>query len=238
MELQELEDIGLSKNQANFYIYLIRHPGQTAGSIAKNMSIDRSFAYGILNSLVEKGLVSYVVKEDKKIFYASDTGNLLKDIDEKREKTLVLIKKLESIKQKPVEERSVKVYEGKAGLKVYVRDLLESDVFYTLGGGGKEIFEELKYQYPQYLKALSKKNMRGCLITSENDIAAMKKMYKNTDVKVRALKNLNSVASFTIFNNKIAIYSADEKPSVVIIEDRNVSESLKSYFSILWNVSE
>ena len=238
MELQELENIGLSKNQANIYIYILKYPGQTAGAIAKKLSIDRSFTYGIINTLTDKGLISYVIKEDTKLFYPSDTDNLLKDIDERRDKIVSLIKRLESIKPKPVEDKEVNVYEGKAGLKAYIRDFLESDIFFTLGGGGTQIFEELKYQYPQYLKQLLKKNIKGYLITSEKDKTAMKDMYNNTKVKVKSLKNIENQASFTIFKNKIAIYSVNEKPFVTIIIDKNVSESLKSYFKVLWDIAE
>ena len=65
---------------------------------------------------------------------------------------------LKSIKKREKSEKSVRVYEGKSGLKAYVRDFLGVDSFATLGGGGKlDILEALKYIYPHYLKELNKK---------------------------------------------------------------------------------
>ena len=62
----------------------------------------------------------YYGLENKTMFFPSDPVNLLKEIEEKRSKALSVIEKLNSIKPKALEEKSVKVYEGKAGLKVYV----------------------------------------------------------------------------------------------------------------------
>ena len=72
MEIKELVEIGLTKNQAQVYLELTKNPEQTAGNIAKKLSIDRSFAYGILNSLVDKGLVSHITKENKRVYYNID----------------------------------------------------------------------------------------------------------------------------------------------------------------------
>ncbi|MEA3230073.1 MAG: hypothetical protein U9P44_04095 [archaeon] len=63
-------------------------------------------------------------------------------------------------------------------------------------------------------------------------------MVKDTDERRdKTLTLIKSQVSFTIFKNKIAIYSAAEKQFVVMVEDKNVSESLKSYFGILWDCS-
>lgn len=235
MEAKQLEETGLTEKQAKAYLELLRTPGQNAGKIAKELSIDRTFAYGILNSLMKKGLASCVIKENKKAFYASNPDNLLKEIEEKKAKTLNLIKELKLIKQQTKEETLVKVYEGKSGLKVYARDLLQSNDFSTLGGGGElNILEELKYQYPQYLKELSKKKISGRIITSAQNIWILKELFRKSGIKIKILDNVKGQVSFTIFKNKVAVYSAEKKPFVIVMEDRNISAALKAYFDILW----
>ncbi|MFZ3077661.1 MAG: helix-turn-helix domain-containing protein [Candidatus Aenigmatarchaeota archaeon] len=235
MEAKQLEETGLTEKQAKAYLELLRTPGQNAGKIAKELSIDRTFAYGIMNSLMKKGLVSCIIKENKKAFYASNPDNLLKEIEEKKAKTLNLIKELKSIKQQTKEETLVKIYEGKSGLKVYARDFLQSNEFFTLGGGGElSVLNELKYQYPQYLKELLKKKLNGKIITSVKNIKTLKEMFKNSKIKIRTVEGIESQINFTIFKNKIAIYSAEKKPFAIIIEDKNISSALKAYFDVLW----
>lgn len=236
MDVNGLVEIGFTENQAKVYISLVRGPEQTAGQLAKKLSIDRSFVYSILNSLMNKGLVSHIVKENRTVFFPLEPENLLKEVEEKMDKTLDVIERLKSIECRSKQEKSVKVYEGKAGLKAYVRDFLETDDFCTFGGGESlNLFEELKYSYPQYLRDLVKKKITGRLITSKKNKQALKIVYKDADVKIKTLENINSQVSFTIFKNKIAIYSVEEKPFVILIEDKNISDALRSYFDALWN---
>ena len=48
MKSEQLTEIGLTKNQAKVYLEILKTPEQTGGEISKKLSIDRSFAYGIL----------------------------------------------------------------------------------------------------------------------------------------------------------------------------------------------
>ncbi len=237
MEIGRLVEAGLTKNQSEVYLELVKHPGQTGGKIAKKLSIDRSFAYGVINSLIVKGLANYSVKENKRLFYASDSENLLKEIEEKRSKMIELVKDIKSIKSEIKEEVSVQIYEGKSGLKAYVRELLKSPEFDTLGGGGKlNILDLLKYEYPHYLKELNKKKISGRLITSPKNKEIMKKIYKNSRVNIRTFSNLKSQINFTLFKDKIAIYSAEERPFVIIINNFKIADFLKTYFNLLWKI--
>ena len=235
MEAKELIEAGLTKNQAKVYLGVLKSPGQTGGGISKKVSMDRSFVYNILDSLAEKGLISYIVKERNRLYYPADPENLLKDIEEKRTRVSKVVQELKTIKEQTKPKRSVRVYEGKAGLKAYIRDFLEADRFETLGGGGKlNILEALKYEYPHYLKEFNKKKINGKLITSPNNKKIMKKIYQKSKVEIKAFEGLKSEVSFTIFKDKLAIYSAQEKPFVIIIEDETVAQALKDYFDKIW----
>ncbi|MBW2990307.1 hypothetical protein KY348_01235 [Candidatus Woesearchaeota archaeon] len=235
MEAKDLLDAELTENQAEVYLEVLKSPGQTGGGISKKVSMDRSFVYNILDSLAEKGLVSYIVKERNRLYYPADPENLLKDIEEKRARISKVVQELKTIKEQTKPERSVRVYEGKAGLKAYIRDFLEADSYATLGGGGKlNILEALKYEYPHYLKEFNKKKIKGKLITSPKNKKIMKKIYQKSKVEIKTFEGLKSEVSFTIFKDKLAVYSAQEKPFVIIIEDETVAQGLKDYFDKIW----
>lgn len=235
MKAEELACAGLTKHQAEVYLELVKNPGQTAGKIAKTLSIDRTFAYGIINSLIHKGLVNHVTNDNKKVFFASDPDNLLKDAEEKHARISVLVKSLKSIKRQTKEEKHVRLYEGKSGLKAYVRDFLRCKEFFTLGGGEElSILEELKYQYPQYVKELAKKKITGKIITSAQNEEKLKRLFGNSKVVIKNIGDIKNQASFAVFQNKVAIYSAGEASFAIIIEDKNISSALKAYFDILW----
>ena len=238
MDSKELTEIGLTNNQAKVYLELVKRPEQTGGEIAKKLLIDRSFTYGILNSLVEKGMIGHIIKENKKVFITTNPENLLKEVEEKKNKISKIVEELKKIKSEENEEKSVEVYEGKAGIKAFVREFLESEEFSTLGGGGTiDIIELLKYDYPKYLREFENKDIKGRLITSKTKKKQMTKIYKKA-VQIKTAERLKSDVSFTIFDNKIAIYSAEKKPYVIMIKNKNIAESLKAHFENSWKNSE
>jgi len=69
--INTLIEIGLTKNQAEVYVILVKYPELSGGEIAKKLSIDRSFAYSILKRLVDQGLVGYITKGRRRVFYGS-----------------------------------------------------------------------------------------------------------------------------------------------------------------------
>lgn len=239
MDANNLIEAGLTINQAEVYLEVLKYPGQSGGEVAKRLSIDRSFAYNILNALVDKGVISHIVKGKVRLFYSTDPHNLLRDIEERRSKVNKIVKELETIKEQSKSENFVTVYEGKAGLKAYINELLNAKSFITLGGGGKlKILDVLKYESPHYFKKFKDKNLTGRLITSIQNKKVMGKMYKELGGKIKTFDNLKSDVSFTISKDKIAIYSAEEKPFVIMIESKNISEALKNYFEKLWKYAK
>ncbi len=236
MDIKQLCDLGLTENQARIYVELLKNPAQNPSSISKKLSIDRSFIYSILESLTAKGLVSYSIESNKKIFYASNPECLLKNLEERRLKTIKVIEDLKKIKKEDSKEELAKIYEGKSGFKEYIRQFLNSKSFLTLGGGSNtEFLDLLKFEYPHYLDELNKKKIKGKLITSLENKKVMSKIYNDSNVKIKTLKSLNTDVNFTIFDNKLAIWSVKEKPFVLIINRKSVSQSLEKYFKELWD---
>ena len=79
-----LREFGLSENEIKIYIALIKAGETTAQSIAKNADIPRTTAYHLLEGLIQKGLVSFIVKESKKYFQATNPKKLVSILEEKK----------------------------------------------------------------------------------------------------------------------------------------------------------
>lgn len=237
MEPKDLIDAGLTSNQAKVYLKIVKEPAQSGGQIAKGMSMDRSFVYNVLAALSDKGLISHIFKDNIKIFYPTDPESLLKESEEKKERITTLVEELNKIKGTIVseEKRIVLVYNGRAGLKVFMRDLLECATFSSLGGGGLyNIFDVLKNEFPHYLKVFDEKKTHGKIITSPENEENMKRTYNNLNIEIRTMEGLNNTVCFTLFSDKLAIYSLEEKPYVIMIEDKSVADTLTEYFNKVW----
>lgn len=238
MEPKDLIEAGLTKNQAKVYLKLIKEPGQSGGQIAKGMSMDRSFVYNVLASLSDKGLISHIFEENVKIFYPADPEILLRESEEKTHRIMGVVSELNKIKgqnKSDKAERTILVYNGKPGLKVFMRELTNSSSFQSFDGGSSyNLFDIFKTEFPHYLKVFDKKHIEGRIITSPENIKNMNKAYDNPNIKIKGMAALNKPVCFVMFSGKLAIYSLEEKPYVIIIEDKSVADTLAQYFDNVW----
>src|SRR3990167_3433384 len=78
MEFENLlVKVGLTKNEALMYLAIIELGECTSGEIIKEAKIRTGRIYDILNSLIEKGLISYIIRNNTKHFLAADPSRLL-----------------------------------------------------------------------------------------------------------------------------------------------------------------
>ena len=78
-----LSEIGFTKSEIALYFALLELGSSTTGPIIKKSKIASGKAYLILNKLIEKGIVTYYIKEGVKHFQAKDPERLLDYIKEK-----------------------------------------------------------------------------------------------------------------------------------------------------------
>src|SRR3989344_3540993 len=94
MDIQKLIEIGFSENQAKVYVMLFKKPGRGAGEISKELSLDRSFVYNLLESLIKKGFIYSSLVKNKKIFYPENPNKIIEDIKEKETKAEDIVSEL------------------------------------------------------------------------------------------------------------------------------------------------
>ena len=74
MDIQLLRKVGLTDGESKVYLALLELGSSTTGPIVKEADIAKSIVYQILDRLIQKGLVSYIVKEKTKYFPKSRVG--------------------------------------------------------------------------------------------------------------------------------------------------------------------
>ncbi|MFA6888039.1 MAG: helix-turn-helix domain-containing protein [Candidatus Woesearchaeota archaeon] len=240
MDIQELINLGLTANQAQLYLALLKQSGQSAGELAKKISLDRSFTYNILKTLEEKAFVTHIIRDGKRLYLAAPPENFLRELDEQRTKVAFTVEKLKKIKQETTQEINVQIYEGTVGIKTYVREVIKSPYFYTLGGSQNpnEFIEKIKYDFPHIMNELVKKNIDAKIIMTKDAAAKVPEIKKRFPTRIRTLDQQQSDISFVALKDKIAIWSAAEKPFAIIIEAPGVAEALTTYFKQLWEHAE
>ena len=60
---EKLQQVGLTGNEAKVYLELVKKGESSANQVAKDIGMDRTLTYTVLNHLIEKGQVSYIIKK-------------------------------------------------------------------------------------------------------------------------------------------------------------------------------
>jgi sugar-specific transcriptional regulator TrmB len=236
MQLSKLTQIGLTENQARVYLKLYKSPNISVGDLSKKLSIDRSFLYNVLEALSKKGLVSYSILKNKKVFRVTRPENLLKSLEEKQQLTRELVEELKSLEEE--EKNWMEIHDGKAGLKIYAREMIGAKKTLTLGGGGKlKILEHLKYEIPHFFQKMQKKGTGSKMITSLENKTLWIESMKSSKIEIRGLPEGKSESSVTVADDKVIISTETDDPKVIIFRDSELVRFFTNYFEILWNVA-
>lgn len=234
MELEEirqgLERAGLSRNEAKVYLTLLRHGSSKAGKLSKYSQLNRTTTYDVLKGLLDKGLISYVVRGKIKYFEIVNPKQLKEFIKEKELEVTRILPSLENLYKIPEEKHNVTLYYGYKGMRAIFENIIqEAKINYVLDSEGK-FTEKMPYFAKHFIRQLERKRIKiKHLVRKGRDVSPS----KTTEVRY-IKKKVVSDAAFNIFNDKIAILIWTEPPEGVIIQNKAVADSLKEYFEILW----
>lgn len=243
MDEEILEDIGFTRNEIKVYISLIKLGASTTGKIIKNTGMHRAMVYDTLEKLLQKGIISFVIQNNRKIFKAHDPKRLNQYIEEKQQKLQTIIPELSEIYKFPKVSIQTNVYEGKEGIKTIFEDILKTkpDFYYVFPsyGGAKEILPFYLEHFYNKAEKLGIK-LKGIVIDTPQGRKRGKEVSKHKNVELKYMpKEFVSPATTYAYNNKVAfIIWSKEAPMAIMIESRSMYESFLNYFNVLWRVSK
>jgi HTH-type transcriptional regulator, sugar sensing transcriptional regulator len=226
---EQLSEAGLTGNESKVYLELLKYKELTANELSKKISMDRTLTYTVLNHLIEKGLVSYITKENKKFFSSEKPENLLNSIRKKEFFVKDLIKELNKIEKQTPLPYEIKVFEGKEGLRALFNIIFKIKHFLAFGGTGRA-YEQI-FEMQAILKTLKKGEFSGRMILQEKYRGH--EVTKQNIIKTK-YSNAKAEATTAIFGDYVSIHLAREKPLIMLIKNKDIAESYKNYFEILW----
>ena len=122
----ELKEFGLTDNEVKIYLALLRLGAASPAQIAERTGFSRSYVYDALERMLEKQIVSYVLKNNKKHYLATDPKRLEELFKRRLERIQKIIPKLENLQKVSEEEIKVEVHRGKYVYKTLLRDICSS----------------------------------------------------------------------------------------------------------------
>jgi len=234
-----LLEIGLREKEADLYLLVARHKEIVASQIAKISNESRTHAYDTINSLIKRGLITYVVKNNTKCFKAVSPERLLDYLREKEEKikeeerrVREIIPKLKEFQSKSKEEERIEVYEGKEGLKSILNDIVRQGENFVTWGATSKIKDYLpEFIIKKYLKEREKKKIRAKQLFTDFYGVLKSPLSENRKLP----KEFASPTTTLVYGDKIAIWLWLEVPKVISIESKDLAKSYKKYFDLMWN---
>ncbi|MEK6979418.1 MAG: helix-turn-helix domain-containing protein [Candidatus Micrarchaeota archaeon] len=233
-----LEDLGLSKAEIKVYISLLELGSSSAGAILQKCGLQNSVTHRALNSLIEKGLISYITEGKRKTYQATSPDFFYDFIEDKKTRFELLLPELKK-KQEGAEARSeAMVYKGKKGInEIYNRLLNSGEKEYLTFGGGKRVTYEVMGE--DWWKLLhSKRIARGIRARQVFDETIRKfgdELNKRPLSRVRFLsQEFEQLTETVIVGECVAIVMFTENPYGILIRDKSVADSYRKNFEILW----
>jgi len=249
METEVLKQVGLSEGEIKVYFALLELESSTVGRIIEKSGVPDSKIYMILEKLKEKGLASFVIKNNVKHFQASDPKNILRLLTE-REKAIAgqkkeleekILPEIERKRKQTEEKQEAVVYESMEGLKAAMNYMLD-----VVGKGGEyQVFvigEVLKEKrvidfFKEYHKKRLAKGVSGRRLSSVEFRDILEKYHKSRNIPMRFTSQKLPVGVF-IFKNHVMTMIWEEKPTAFVIKSRKNYQYYKEFFEDLWKTAK
>ncbi len=220
-----LEQVGLTRSEASIYLALLELGACNATMLARKTGLHRRTVYDSTERLIEKGLIGYILKNNRRQFQAANPEMLLEIAKEKQEKIKemipILLQKFSYVKEK--EETAF--FKGKAGLKTVLEEELKAKELLIMGS--LSAYQVLQFYFSFFDRKRKEKKIKTRVL-----LAGKKRIpYAQT----RFLdEKYASDAAINIYEDKVAIILWQEKPLAIVIKNKIIAEGFKKYFELLW----
>ena len=234
MEEIVLERLGLGKLEVKVYLALLKLGESSVLEVSRKAKIERTHTYGILESLIEKGLVSFVTENKSRKFKASDPERILHQLKEKEAALMEVLPKLRKMSQlKEKKEPTVEVFRGTRGMKAMVNEILEIKKDYCILS--EDIRNpKLNFFITHFMKSLERESIHERLLLKKRvDII------KSKNTTIRFLPEKYSYhATTVIYGDMVGIIICSEPFLSIRIKSKELADTYRSYFEIMWAVSK
>ncbi len=245
MDTRLLEEVGLTTGEAKTYLALVELGESTTGPLISRTRMQKSTVYICLEKLLDKGLVTYIIKNNRKHFQPLPPDRIVEYLKQKGEELKAQEKRVASlIPQISVERergpQQARFFTGWNGMKSAFDDILRTmhkgEEYYVFGvSAAPSIFERFRRFMTKFHKKRAHKGVKLKILVNEDlrhTIGADRAKNKHTEVRFIS-KEFSTPSVVNVYKNKtlIAIWSAE--PAAVLIENEETAESFRNYFKLI-----
>ena len=239
MNEQVLLEAGLAGNEVKVYIALLKLGSASVTEISKQSKVERTLIYGVIKKLIDKGLVSSIIKINKKYFEPANPDKILELIKEKKRKIEEALPELKSLYKTVEKKQEVHHYKGKEGAKTILDELLKRGKEWIIFGTTSKTAESLPFYLPQFHRKRIEKKITFKAIFSDDSLKRARKIQRMKLTKVKKLpKEYMTPTHINIVGDSVGMILWAEEPLGILIESKEIADSFRTYFKLLWNMAK
>jgi sugar-specific transcriptional regulator TrmB len=251
MNIEILEKIGLTKSEVQTYLALLDLGSSTTGPIVDKSGAASSKIYEILNRLIRKGLVSYVMKGSTKYFEAASPQRIMAYLKEKEEELIQQEKEIEKLlpqlelkKEMSEYKQEATIYKGMRGLETAFLDSLKllkkGDVWYVYGVPQRT--DKVNYFMVKWSKERGRRGIKMRIMFDEKAKQELQARRENNPIsEIRFMhKDISIPAGINIVKDRTIIFPSEtqEQPLIIVIDNKEIADSFRSHFELLWKLAK
>ena len=242
MDTEILEDLGLTHAEIKTYISLLELGNSSAGAILEKSKLQNSVLHRALNSLIEKGLISYILEGKKKVYRASNPDNFHDFIQDKIKKFDDILPELKRKQAIPKKIDFAEIFKGKKGINNMYLTLLNSGgkEYNTFGGGSDVTYNLMGETWWKNLHAKRISKKINCRQVFDESIRKFgDELNKRAHTQIKFLpKEYSKLQETIIIGDFVGIAIFTGNPYGVLIKDKIVADGYRKQFEILWSKSK
>jgi len=244
MDPTVLEEMGLSNAEAKIYLALLERGQSKTGAIIDATKMQSSTVYHVIGSLVEKGLVSYVLKGEVKYFQAERPESFLLFLEEKKRKFEESLPQLREMEKLGESKQTAKVYEGMNGLRAAYNDILLSlkkgDEYYFIQVPEERLSDEkiINLLRSHHIRR-AKRGIRVKGLAPRSAKRTMsERIFKDAPLHTIRYSEEAVPKALVIYDNKVITLDFGDIPVAFVMESKAVADSYKRFFEEKWKAAK
>jgi sugar-specific transcriptional regulator TrmB len=242
MDFEILQDLGLSQSEIKVYATLLEIGSNSAKKIIYKSKLQNSVVHRALNSLIEKGIINYILKGKHKEYSATNPEFFFTYLEDKKkqfENIFPLLKAKQLLQKK---ETQTSMFKGKKGIsEVYNKLITTAKSEILTFGGSKETteFMSLTWWKNIHIKRIANK-IKNRHIASTETLPYMKFFLelKLTKMKFLPKETFSQYQETTITEDCVAISIFADEGYCILIQNKDVADGYRKNFEMMWNLAK
>jgi len=232
-------ELGFTERETKVYLALLDLGETKMGPLAAKTRLQPSKIYQTLEKLIDRGLVTFVLKSKIKYFQAQDPKEILNILKEKERAFSEVLTDLQQRKKFSQERQVAKVYEGYKGIKSMYNSLIDSlnskSYYYVFAFRSEYQDSSLASRFLKDVHIrLNQKRVDDRIVGHR---AVKKKIVDNygniNHIKLR-FTNHNFPTGLVIVDDRIINLVWGDRPTAVEIISSQIARQYKEFFLEMW----